>query len=49
MLHVKRANLDLGLKERVLLQVQCACLILAHGTTRLPEIPSESMCPQWIR
>ena len=24
-------------------------LVLAHDTTRLPEIPSESMCFQWIR
>ena len=24
-------------------------LVLTHGTTRLPEIPSESMCFQWIR
>ena len=27
----------------------CSVLVLAHGTTRLPQIPSESMCFQWIR
>ena len=27
----------------------CSVLVLAHGTTRLPDIPSESMCFQWIR
>ena len=27
----------------------CSVLALTHGATRLPEIPSESMCFQWIR
>ena len=27
----------------------CGVLVLTHGTTRLPEIPSESMCFQCIR
>ena len=29
--------------------VICDVLVLTHGTTRLPETPSESMCFQWIR
>ena len=27
----------------------CSMLVLTHGTTTLQEIPSESMCFQWIR
>ena len=27
----------------------CGVLVLTYGTTRLPEIPSESMCFQCIR
>ena len=37
----------LGLKNE--LCYTCSVLVLTHGTTRLPEIPSESMCFQWIR
>ena len=44
---LKRASLDLGLKNE--LCYRCSVLVLALGTTRLPEIPSESMCFQWIR
>ena len=36
-----------GLKHE--LYYTCSELVLTHGTTRLPEIPSESMCLQWIR
>ena len=36
-----------GLKHE--LYYTCSVLVLTHGTTRLPEIPSESMCFQWMR
>ena len=36
-----------GLKNE--LCYRCSVLVLAHGTTRLPEIPSESICFQQIR
>ena len=36
-----------GFKNELCLM--CDVLVLTHGTTRLPETPSESMCFQWIR
>ena len=33
-----------GLKNE--LCCRCSVLVLAHGTTRIPDIPSESMCFQ---